>query len=136
MNKPKQVILVRKDLEMSAGKTASQVAHASIAVFLNMTHKLFDPSLSVVRREFEVMRNSAMDQWLDGDFTKIVLGVENEEEIRHLHRLAQVHGLPCSMIIDNGDTVFNGVETLTAVAIGPAYSDQIDPITSHLSLLK
>ena len=35
MNKPKQVIVMRKDLNMRKGKIAAQAAHASIKVFSN-----------------------------------------------------------------------------------------------------
>ena len=43
--------------------------------------------------------------------------------------------IPCSIIRDSGFTEFNGVPTLTAVAIGPDYPEVIDPLTKHLKLL-
>jgi PTH2 family peptidyl-tRNA hydrolase len=39
------------------------------------------------------------------------------------------------LIKDEGRTVFNNVFTTTCCAIGPGYSWEIDPITSHLKLL-
>ena len=39
MEKVKQVIVFRKDLNVRKGKFASQVAHASLAVILNMMKK-------------------------------------------------------------------------------------------------
>jgi hypothetical protein len=44
-------------------------------------------------------------------------------------------GLMVSMITDAGLTEFNGVHTKTCIAIGPDWSDEIDPITKHLKLL-
>ena len=49
---------------------------------------------------------------------------------------AKEMGLPCSLIEDNGHTVFNGVKTKTTVAIGPASSDDIDKITKRFRLMK
>lgn len=39
MNTPKQVIVVRKDLNMSEGKLAAQVDHASMSVLLDRLHR-------------------------------------------------------------------------------------------------
>lgn len=149
----KQVILVRKDLYKTNGKPASfpklavQVAHASMAVILNMMKK-YRPDLyysddseylhpypsETVDWKLEVENNSPLDTWLSGSFTKICLAVNSEEELLELHRKAEEAGLDCSLIQDNGLTEFGGVKTYTTVAIGPAYSKDIDEITGNLSL--
>lgn len=77
-----------------------------------------------------------MSDWVTGEFTKIVLQVNSEEELLKLHADALTCNLPCSLIQDNGHTVFNGVKTYTTCAIGPAYPEEIDQITKHLKLLK
>ena len=43
--------------------------------------------------------------------------------------------LPVTIITDAGKTEFKGEATNTAVAIGPAWAEDIDSITGHLSLL-
>ena len=52
-----------------------------------------------------------------------------------IYQQAKDKGLPCSLIVDAGLTEFNGIPTKTCIAIGPAYSKYIDPITGHLKLL-
>lgn len=128
MTKPKQVILVRTDLNMGAGKIASQVAHASMKVFFD--RKTMDG------RRMEIMLTSDMYDWVDGEFTKVILAVDNEDQLLVNYVNAQNAGLPCALIQDNGHTVFNGVKTFTTAAIGPANPDLINKITGHLKLLK
>lgn len=120
----KQVIILRKDLNMRKGKMAAQAAHASCVV---------------VRQEFD---NFTMDhgryhefrKWLDGEQTKIVVGVDSEEELFEIHSRAKEAGLPCSLILDAGHTEFDQ-PTYTAVALGPAEAYLIDQITGGLKLL-
>jgi peptidyl-tRNA hydrolase, PTH2 family len=73
--------------------------------------------------------------WLGGKFTKICVGVESEEQLLDIYRKAELAGVLCSLIQDNGDTEFGGVPTYTSVAVGPANSEVLDPITGHLKLL-
>lgn len=131
----KQVIVVRKDLKMPKGKIAAQVAHAAMAVFLNMMDQSDGEDADSDQWSFEVKRGSAMEQWLTGSFTKPVLACSSEAELLELYQKAQDAGLPCSLITDNGLTVFNGVKTNTCIAIGPDYDSNINPITGHLPLL-
>lgn len=127
-NKPKQVIVVRMDVGMGPGKIASQVAHASMGVFFVRGRTFW---------QFMWMRlTKAMMQWKNGEFTKIVLEAKNEAELLRVYEEAKAAGLPCSLIQDNGHTVFNGVPTYTTVAIGPDYPSKIDPITRKLRLMK
>jgi len=128
----KQVILVRKDLNMRKGKMVAQGAHASLTVFLQTVSFLSDEDGSLVAR-FPV--SPVAHSWLTGNFRKICLGVASESELLALFEQARESGLPCSLIRDNGLTEFGGVPTYTTVAIGPALDTQIDPITGHLSPL-
>jgi len=124
-DKVKQVIIVRKDLNMRKGKIGAQCAHASNAILL---------------KEFEkhplekIDENDPFKLWVKGRFVKIVLYVENEEELLSIFNQAQSNGLRVSLITDAGLTEFNGVPTKTCIAIGPNFSDEIDKITKDLKL--
>lgn len=133
----KQVIVVRKDVKMPAGKILAQVSHASMATILHLVKTTtvdgietrsftLDPTNSVDR---------AVQEWLDGSFTKVVVGVETEAELLQLYADAEALGIPCSKIVDSGRTVFKGIPTLTCCAFGPAYSDVLHGLTGHLKLL-
>lgn len=125
---PKQVIILRKDLNMRKGKMIAQGAHASMAVILEMGTKISN------RFNIDPMPQ-ATKEWLNGSFTKVCLSCDSEQELLALHAQAIAAGIPCSLIRDAGKTEFNGVPTFTAVAIGPDYPENIDPITGHLKLL-
>lgn len=72
--------------------------------------------------------------WVDDKFTKICLGVESEEELLDIYEQAKTANLTVSLIVDAGDTCFNGVPTYTCLAIGPHLKSKIDPITQNLEL--
>lgn len=111
----KQVILVRKDLNMPCGKLAAQVAHAAVDAAHNATF-------------------NTLWLWKKSGKTKIVLGVAGYEDLAALFAKAKDANLPCSFIVDEGRTVFNGEYTSTTCGIGPADADVIDTITGHLEL--
>jgi PTH2 family peptidyl-tRNA hydrolase len=131
----KQVIVVRKDLNMRKGKIAAQVAHASIAVLLDRMERTEDPYHPILWFRFGVEKNTAMHQWLTERFTKICVSVDSEKDLVDIYSQAIKLKLPCSLITDAGLTEFHGVPTITCAAIGPAYSDEIDHLTGHLKLL-
>jgi PTH2 family peptidyl-tRNA hydrolase len=136
MSEPKQIIILRKDLNMRKGKMVAQGAHASMAVFFNDS-EYREREYGSPRPDVLLMnvRSSAMKEWVQGRFTKICVSVNSEQELRDIFNQAANAGLPCSLIQDAGLTEFDGVPTYTAVAIGPAYPEEIDPITKHLPLL-
>ena len=138
LNRPKQVIVIRKDLNMRRGKQISQACHASMKVFLDLYTKgySFDEHLGEINKyTFYYEKNKEWDNWLNGLFTKIVVSCDSEEELLELYQKAKDKKLPCSLITDAGLTEFNGVPTKTCIAIGPSNPDQIDEITKHLKLL-
>lgn len=143
-NDAKQVILIRKDLQMPAGKLGAQVAHASLACILQMgkwTQECFDGLMGtgVLSNDFTISlkpdidsQDSAVHDWMTKSFPKITLEVKNEAQLKRYYDEAVAAGLPASWIVDAGRTIFNGVPTPTCVGIGPASREQIDAITKRL----
>jgi peptidyl-tRNA hydrolase, PTH2 family len=115
----KQVIIIRKDLNMRKGKCVAQGAHASLGAYLEALAQV--PATANV--------------WLSGLQTKICVGVSREQELQTAYTRAAHVGLPISIITDAGKTEFGGVPTKTAVAIGPGPVEEIDAITREMSLL-
>lgn len=132
----KQVIVMRKDLNMRKGKMIAQGSHACLKVILDTMFKSDITYRSGrVDRILATDKKSAIEDWIQGRFTKVCLYVESEKELDDLYNKAKEKGLMCSMIVDAGLTEFNGVPTKTCIAIGPNWSDEIDEITGHLKLL-
>lgn len=126
----KQVIVVRKDLKMRQGKTAAQVAHASMGV---ITDELL-PDLNS-DRVLKLWLDEELDAWLNGAFTKVVVYVESEEELLAIHRAAKLYGCRTKLIQDSGKTEFHGIPTYTTVAVGPNFCYKVDQVTKSLPLL-
>ena len=123
----KQVIVMRKDLNMRKGKMIAQGAHASLKVLLDRG-QLADGS-------FTFTITAAMADWLGGRFAKICVSVTSEAALDAIADKARAAGLPCALIVDAGTTEFHGVPTKTCCAVGPAWSDEVDAITGELPLL-
>jgi len=115
--KYKQVIVVRKDLKMSPGKLAVQVAHGSIA------------AAERARNE----RKEWLKAWLTEGQKKVVTKAE-EDELHELRDQAAGLGIPNELIQDAGLTELPP-GTTTVLAIGPAPNELIDKITRNLPLL-
>jgi PTH2 family peptidyl-tRNA hydrolase len=136
---PKQVIVLRKDLNMRKGKMTAQGSHASMGVIFNyMTPNYRNPgeltrTFTITLPEGET--GEFMYKWMTGIFKKVVVGVDTLEELMMVYEKAKSVGIPCSLIQDSGLTEFGGVPTYTAVAIGPDNPDKIDKITGNLNLL-
>ena len=142
----KQVIVVRKDLNMRKGKIASQVAHASMKVLLDRMSVTEEEKIinknnltiienPIIHRTFSCEWNSYYNLWLEGSFAKVVVSCDSKEELLDLSLQADERELPNALITDSGATEFNGVHTDTCLAIGPHSSEEIDKITGHLKLL-
>jgi PTH2 family peptidyl-tRNA hydrolase len=122
----KQVIIMRKDLNMRKGKLVAQGAHASMGAILHLMKK--DGNTLTLEMD------ARTEPWLTGRFKKICVYVNSEEELLALYASAKLSDMICSLIQDSGLTEFGGVPTYTAVAIGPDFEDKIDAFTKHLPL--
>lgn len=127
---PRQIIVVRKDLNMDPGKLAAQVAHASLATITNRLTPVSDS-------KFELTLNNKYDNllkiWIEKRFTKIVLSVKNENELLKIETKAKEKGLPVYLIEDAGFTAFNE-KTKTCLSIGPCLPEDVKDITGKLRL--
>lgn len=142
----KQVIVIRKDLNMRKGKMCAQASHASMAFLTkdgSMEHQIkygyngsethiykFINSSNDMKPNFD-----NIEHWLKNSFRKIVCYVNSEDELIEIHQRAINSGLMSHLIEDNGATEFNGVKTKTVVAIGPHEDSNFIGITDHLPLL-
>ena len=112
----KQVIVLRRDLKLSMGKSAAQAAHAAVEAFLTA-----DKNVSAA--------------WRKKGAKKVVLGCNDASELKALHAKAKDLGLPHALISDAGLTeVPRG--TFTALGIGPDEESKINKVTGSLPLLR
>jgi PTH2 family peptidyl-tRNA hydrolase len=127
-DKVKQVLVLRKDLNMSKGKMVTQGAHASIAF---LTNKMKD-NLSNPEALWWVNLSQAEKEWVYGTFFKVCVGVDSKKELLDIAYNAVMMGLSVKYI---EETTGFDEPTFTCLAIGPDYSSKIDPVTKHLKLL-
>lgn len=123
MTTPKQVIVVRKDLNMRKGKLISQGSHASLGTIMNYV------------KNNQCTFPEVVEDWLNGSHTKICVYVNSEQELLDIYAKAMENQINVHLVEDLGLTEFNGVKTLTCLALGPDYPENLDPITGHLPLL-
>lgn len=132
MKPAKQIIVVRKDLGMSRGKMAAQVAHASLGCLLKKPIRVF---IVVLLKSIGIKIGGPIGSWLNGKFTKITLGVNSEKELLEIFEKAKSKNLNAVLITDAGLTEFNG-PTHTCVGIGPHFQSDFVEVTGHLSIFR
>lgn len=90
----RQIIIARKDLNMSPGKLAAQVSHASMAFISRMikdrAEKLFLSNNYVVGLEIQ---KDVYEQWFMGVFTKTVCEAKNKNQLLKAVKIAEELGL-------------------------------------------
>ncbi len=113
----KMVIAIRKDLGMSRGKLVAQGAHAAVGALL------------------EAQKSSLMGDylWFEGGQEKVVVSVDSEEALLALEAAALKLCLPHYLVRDRGKTEVDP-GTATAIAIGPADDEDLEPLTGPLKL--
>lgn len=135
---PRQIIVIRKDLNMPSGKLAAQVSHASLGCILKLANKenteeTFSLNLQLNQKN---KSDKAVIDWLNFRFTKVVLYVKSEEKLVEIYEKAKLKGLNTVIIEDAGFTCFDGVVTKTCIGIGPCYKEDLIGVTEKLQLLK
>lgn len=139
MDKPKQMIVVRRDLKMRKGKIAAQAGHACVtAVLAALAH---EERLAQVRAAEEGISlapdgkpATPLSEWFSRGVAKVCVYVDSEEALLEIDRKAKEAGLISALICDNGLTEFHGEPTYTCLAFEPALPERVDPITGELPL--
>ena len=147
----KQVIVFRKDLlkgpnAIRKGKFGAQCAHASLGALLTLfsVYKqelvrlgTFDVEPGKIQYEYNLTfgKDSILNDWLNGKFTKVVVSVDSDEELIALNKALDDTFIPHALITDAGLTEFHGVPTNTCLGIGPYIAEEIDKFTGNLPLL-
>lgn len=147
----KQVIVFRKDLlkgpnAIRKGKFGAQCAHASLGALLTLfsVYKqelvrlgTFDVEPGKIQYEYNLTfgKDSILNDWLNGKFTKVVVSVDSDEELIALNKALDETYIPHALITDSGLTEFHGVPTNTCLGIGPYEAEEIDKFTGNLPLL-
>lgn len=118
----KQVIVIRRDLQMRQGKAIAQGSHASMATLI--------PVLMGQRK-----LSKKEKAWLEDGQAKIAVKVDSLEELLDLQKKARELGIEAHTITDRGYTEFKGEPTVTSLAIGPDTVERVNEVTAHLKLL-
>jgi PTH2 family peptidyl-tRNA hydrolase len=133
----KQVIVIRKDLNLRRGKECSQSAHAAMIWLVERLgfRAGFFKRLWIAFK-FIFLLNFSKEEvtWLTGSFTKICVRVNSEQELLSIVEQAKNRGIVAKVVTDAGRTEFHGVPTVTACALGPDESGKINEVTGHLEL--
>ena len=110
------MVIITRNIEMTPGKLAAQVAHAAVECTLKA--KQDNP-----RR---------VKKWLKEGQKKVIVEAD-EMEMMKLEKIGCALGLSTAIIYDAGHTELDP-GTLTAIAIGPASEVEINKVTGHLKL--
>ena len=133
MQRIKQVILIRKDLNMRRGKEIAQGSHASMEF---LVQQILDPALQLGVDSDASARTVVMSpvelNWLSQGKAKVCLRVNSEQELFQHHEQALAAGIKSYLIQDSGRTEFRGQPTYTACALGPDEAGKIDRVTGDL----
>ena len=136
----KQVIIARKDLQMSPGKLAAQVSHASMCF---LTNQIKEDAKMVTSEDYLsriLLNKEVYEQWILGSFTKVVLGARNKNQLLKAVEMAKELGMEegvdyflikdnCYTELEPEETDENGVgRTLTCIGFKPMDDEVINQI--------
>ena len=149
----KQYIIVRKDLEMSKSKFAVQVSHAATQYLSQLikdnmvgdiySMKNLEPQKKYLIDHFYIDQD-IYDDWLNQDYTKVILQAKNKNQLLKVQTLAEELGFKEGKdfwkIYDRCYTELTPEEpdgtTLTCIGFRPMLVDDIYPLTSKYQLYR
>lgn len=156
----KQIIIARKDLNMSPGKLAAQVSHASMAFLTTRMREYCElpDKCDFMSDGHQYKYNNYVkcpvfvtedcyNEWIKGSFTKIVCGAKNKNQLLKAVKIAEELGLKKDedffLIKDNCYTELepeeideNGIgRTLTCIGFKPLPDDVASRISRKYQLL-
>ena len=152
----KQVIIARKDLNMSAGKLAAQVAHASMAYFTHWIKNntcLDEYGTAPIENDGHYFVDGSFpkdiwDGWINGRFTKTVVEAKNKNQILKAIIWAREQGFhenvdyflirdACLTELTPEEVDANGVgRTLTCIGFRPLPEDLANELSHKFPLYR
>lgn len=111
----KQVIVLRTDLGMSAGKKIAQACHASLGAYKNA-------------------KTPKQNEWDVEGAKKVAVKVESEDKLMELFKQARSMNISAYIVKDAGETELSP-GTVTALGIGPDTDEAVDKVTKELPLI-
>lgn len=145
----KQLIIARKDLNMSAGKLAAQVSHASMA-FISTTirnNTKYDNSMNFLPCHF-LIEKEIYEEWFQGSFTKVVCEAKNKNHLMKVVEVAKTIGLiegkdfflikdNCYTELEPEEVDENGIgRTLTCIGFKPLPDEIAEKLSKKYQLYK
>lgn len=139
MDKPKQMIVMRRDLKMRKGKIAAQAGHACVtAVLAALAREQRLGQVQADEKGVELTQDgqsaTPLSEWFARGVAKVCVYVDSEEDLLEIDRKAKAAGILSALICDSGLTEFHGQPTYTCLAFEPALPEKVDPITGELPL--
>ena len=146
----KQIIIVRKDLNMSKGKMSAQVAHASMAFLTNVIKNCSNISkfdTSYYDCGFLIPKE-LYENWICCSFTKVILEAKNKYQLEKVYTIANELGLKdgvgyfpikdnCYTELEPEETDEDGIgRTLTCVGFVPLDDETANKISKKYQLYK
>jgi len=124
-----QYIIIRKDLNMSSGKLAAQVSHASMGAILGPK----------VNGKVILLDHPYVQEWLNGSFTKLVVYVKSKQKLLNIIEKLDIDKIHHKLIWDSCRTELvpeeeNGT-TLTCVGLIPLSKNKTPKYLGTLRLL-
>ncbi len=113
------VIVARKDLKLSAGKLAVQVAHAAVSC--------------VELAQKQTKQKRWFRDWYREGQKKVVVKSPDLETLHRLRAHAESVGLVAALITDAGLTHLPP-GTVTCLGVGPGPNAEVDRVTGDMSL--
>lgn len=158
----KQLIICRRDLNMSTGKLLAQASHGSMAFLTKMLtdhvvgevfqgtggDQNFMKQKGVYRVESFDIDKDLYEQWIEGLFTKVVCGAKNKNQLMKAVKMAEEMGLKegqeyflirdaCLTELEPEEFDENGIgRTITCIGFIPMESEKIEKISKKFQLLK
>ena len=150
----RQLIIARKDLNMSAGKLAAQVSHASMAFLTAPLRETKDDKNKIKRIEngeyvFEIKIDAeTYDDWICGIFTKTICEARNRNQLLKAKKMAEELGMEeekdfflikdnCLTELEPEEVDENGVgRTLTCIGFRPLPDDVAHEIGRKFQLYR
>lgn len=148
MKEYRQLIIVRKDLDMSAGKLAAQVAHASNAFLTAWIRNIIDGSGNEDLIKDKIITKEIYENWIKGSFTKTVCQAKNKNKLNKAISIAKEMGLVenidywiikdnCLTELEPEEIDENGVgRTVTCIGFKPMPTEEAHKISKKFNLYR